>query len=383
MKASGAVGDGVREVWRMAGGGAGRGGLFAGEFADVAAGTSPLQARGTVKAPVVFDLRGRCFVADFAGSLSAFLPDGQRAWEASLPGAVSAAPAVTADGAIVVVGTLTGSVLALTTEAGRKLWQRELPTKTDPRILSDLLAMPDDAGVVASSWGGRFWRLDARTGEPQASWDAGIYPQSGAAADRRGNLFLLRAVWEKGVEIVRVTASGEEQVWHCEPEGSRQARRMVVTASPVIDEAAAHLYAVFNRDRDAVLCGFDLRDGARLWRRELPAPVMATPGLPADGGVVVADLAGQVRAFDASGNPRWSYDAGTDYLLAGPVTGTRGGVAVWIGDPLGRVHRIDADGRGAVCFEGGRSCETRASFGPDGRLYVPTTDGLIAALSVV
>lgn len=382
MNETSAAGDRSPAVWRMAGGTAGRAGLFVGELAGGMRGASALQVQGTVKGSVVFDSHGRGFVADFAPNVTAFSPEGQRLWETPMPGPVSASPAVAADGDRLVVGTLTGVVLGLATETGEVLWQRSLPTPNDPRILSDVLYEPRTNGVVVSSWGGRYWCLDARTGEARDSWAAGVYPQGSAAGDGAGNRFFLRAVWDQGVELVRVDPNGKEAVWHREPESPRGARRMVTLGAPVVDERSSRLVCVFNRDRDAVLQAFAVADGAELWRRSLVASVMAPLGLTSAGEVLVADVAGTLQAFDGAGNPRWRYATGADYLLAGPVSARDGGGACWIGDSSGRLHRVDTEGRGELRFEGARSCEARPSFSPDGRLYFPTTDGLVTILAL-
>lgn len=360
-------------TWRMAGGNAARTGRSPdGPTGSIKLGRT-LRADGSVKASVVFNRAGAAFVADMTGNVATFAAEGHCLWQKPLPGGISAAPALDASEERLFVGTLRGVVCALSTADGSEVWRVEVKTRSDPRILSDVLYLDGNDSVILSSWGGRFVRLDARTGGPRGSWDAGISPRSAAAADRGGNVFFLRAVWDQGVELVRVSPAGEEAVLHREPQSPRGANRTVVSAAPVLDAERSQVCFITNRDRDAVLQAWSGKTGAIAWRRELPSAVAATPALDDQGRLLVADLAGTVRCLDGDGNPVWEYGTGCEYLLAGAVCSDAS--AAWIGDPWGRLHRIGSDGRGEVVDQAKRSIETQPSFAPDGRLVVPGTSG--------
>lgn len=360
-------------VWRMAGGDAGR----TGRFPDGSAGPlkleRTLQASGSVKAPVVFSSKGVAYVTDMTGAVAAFASDDRRLWRRQLSGGISAAPALDVAEERLFVGTHNGFAYALGAVDGRELWKRAVRTESDPRILSDLLQVGATDSVLLSSWGGRFVRLDAKTGEDRGAWDAGVSPRSAAAADGAGNVFFVRAVWDKGVELVHVSPAGEETLLHREPQSPRGAGRTVASAAPVLDGERSQVCFVTNRDRDAVLQAWSWKSGAIAWRRELPAAVAATPALDGRGRLLVTDLAGTVRCVDGDGTPVWEYATGCEYLLAGAVCAGTG--AAWIGDPWGRLHQIESDGRGKVVDEAERSIETQPSFAPDGRLVVAGTSG--------
>lgn len=356
----------------MAGGGPSRAGRFPGPVRIASKRARRLAARGAVQASAVFDADDRVFIADMAGWVQAFASTRVPLWQQQLEGAVSATPAVDVGAGRVFVGTQTGWVYALATADGSVLWRKRVPTKSDARIVSDLLLLTAQPRVVLSSWGGRFNALEAATGEIGHNWDAGISPQAGASADTSGNCYCLRAVRGEGVAFVRVAPDGAESVLCRQPEGERGASRMVVAAAPVLDESRGVAYFIVNRGRDSTLHAWSLRDGRLLWQRDFPRMIVATPALRPDGALVVAGMDGAVHALAPEGSLLFRYETGAEYLLAGPVCDGLG--SAFVGDPLGRLHVIDKDGTGHAIFETGRSLQARAAFDPQGRLYLPGTD---------
>jgi outer membrane protein assembly factor BamB len=371
----------VSRVWRLAGGSAARQGCFPETV------TPPLRLRRTihvhasVKTSVVFDGSGTAFVADLAGGLRAFRADGSLRWHADLRAGMSATPAVAADDTRVFAATHAGWVYALDAQSGEILWTHAVPTQSDPRILSDLLYEPRSQTLVLSSWGGRWLRLASVTGELLGTWEAGIYPQSAAASDPQGRLYLLRAVRDTGIEFVRVDRQNHETLIHREPETPRGAGRALVAAAPVVDPVARVVTCVLNRDRESVLQRWSLDAGETQWRCTLPAAVQATPAQRADGTLLVADLAGTLHAVDAEGRHRWRYASGCEYLLASAVADRTG--LCWLGDPLGQWHRIQPDGTGDVLLVNPRSIEAQASVSPAGEMFLPVADGQIHVLGSI
>jgi outer membrane protein assembly factor BamB len=329
---------------------------------------------GALQAAVVFDERDTAFVADMAGGVQAFAADGKCMWKVTV-GKVSATPLVAPGSQRLLVGNLGGDVCALDTSDGKSVWHRSIPTKSDPRILSDLLYVPQANAVVLSSWGGRFCALDATSGEEKFAWDAGPYPYAGAAAAPEGRVYCVRAVEGKGVELVQVTIGGEATVLHRQPEEKRGARRTVVAAAPVLDPQRRCVYAIMNGDRQGRLIAWSLASQSLAWEYIFEHCVQATPAVAPDGTIVVADLGGFVHALRADGSVRFRYPGGCDYWLAAPVVDGAG--TVFIGDPLGRLHVIDPQGAGQRLFEASRSIQARGSFDSTGRFYLPCTDGRV------
>jgi outer membrane protein assembly factor BamB len=359
-------------IWRMAGGDATRRGLFPRAVQVAARPSRPLPARGAVQASVVFDAEDRVFVADMAGNLQAFSPQGVMLWRTVLPGGVSGTPAVHPAQAQIYVGTHKGWACALHNATGSILWQKQLPTKTDPRILSDLLYLPQANAVILSSWGGRFHALDAATGSERFTWDAGLSPYSAAAASNDGSIYCLRAANNRGVEFVRVTSAGDERVLHQAPPDQRGVRRTMVAAAPVLDPERGIVYFVANHERASSLYAWSSRNNALLWEQPLPHAVQATPAVRKDGVVLIADLAGFVQAVGPDGAVQFRYPAECEYLLAGLVS--EAGGTSFMGDPLGFLHAIDRLGAGKTIFETPRSVQARPAFDRHGSLYLPSTD---------
>ncbi len=358
-------------VWTAAGG-SGRTGLFPGPVRLAPEPTRRLTARGALQASVIFDDQDRMFLADMAGWVQAFTSQGGLLWQRQLAGGTSASPALDAEGGRVFIGTHAGWVYALQSADGTVLWRRSLPTKSDARILSDLLYLPAQRSVVLSSWGGQFQTLDAASGETKHTWDAGLWPQAGASADAQGHLYCLRARRGEGVAFFRVSPDGKETVLHNQPESRRGAQRMATAAAPVLDESRGVAYFMTNGDRDCEVHAWSLREQRHLWKRGLPRTVMATPALAAAGNLLLADMEGSVHALAPDGTPAFHYVSGADYLLSGPVCSADG--HTFVGDPLGRLHVVDRKGAGGPVFEAARSIQARPAFDRQGDLYVPSTD---------
>ena len=358
-------------VWHIAGGNGSRQGLFHDAVRLQSRPLRQLQAQGSVQAATVFDTSGRAFVADMSGAVQAFLPGGDLLWRVEVPGGISATPAIHPAKPILFIGTHQGWVCALATESGATLWRKSLPTSADPRILSDLLCLPDADQVVLSSWGGRFQALDATSGAEQFSWTAGISPGSAAALDADGLIYSLRAVADQGIQFVRTDAEGRETILHQSPEPKNGARRTLVSAGPVLDEERGLACVLLNGNDGCQLLAWSLKTGRVGWTHTLPNAVQAPPAIRKDGVIVVADLKGMVHAVAPDGTLQFRYQTGNDYLLSGAVA-EAGGTA-FLGDPVGVLHQIAPNGKGHAVFEAERAIQARPSFDPQGNLYVPTT----------
>jgi len=334
-----------------------------------------LPALGAVHAAVVFDERDIAYVPDMKAGVQVFTANGKCLRCVARGARFFATPVVAPGSQCLFVAGLFGWVGAEATSRLRTFWRRSIPTKSDPRILSDLLYVPQANVVVLSSWGGRFFALDAKSSEEKFAWDAGVFPCAAAAADAEGRVYCVRAVEGKGVELVQVTIGGEATVLHRQPEEKRGARRTVVAAAPVLDPERRRVYAIMNGDREGRLIAWSLASQSLDWEHIFEHCVQATPAVAPDGTIVVADLGGFVHALRADGSVRYRYPGGCDYWLAAPVVDGAG--TVFIGDPLGRLHVIDPQGAGQRLFEAPRSIQARGSFDSTGRFYLPCTDGWV------
>jgi len=338
-----------------------------------------LPAQGAIRASVIFDCEQRVLVADMAGYVQAFSPDGEFLWKTRLNGGISATPVAHPAKPSLFLGTHNGMVYGLETRKGEILWKREIPTQSDPRILADLLYWRTTNVIALSSWGERFYALNADSGAELFSWNAGISPYAAAAADRKGALYCLRAVSKSGVEFISLSPQGKETLLHCAPEDRQGARRALVAAAPVVDEDRGIVFFLVNRDEGSLLHGWSLKTNTLSWSCSLPHPVQATPALWQDGSILVPSMAGIVHAFGPNGVPRFRYASDSEYFLAGGVTDS--GDVFYIGDPYGFLHAIDDQGKGKKLFEAKRSIEARPSFNGRGHLYVPCTDRKVYVFS--
>jgi outer membrane protein assembly factor BamB len=363
------------QPWVCAGGDGTRRGLFSRPVRINGQPWRRLPARGAVQTSVVFDAEDRCFVTDMAGRVQAFRSDGTALWHVDLDGPISATPAVDPVAKRLYVGTNTGQISALGTEDGRTVWQRRLPSGSDPRILSDLLIVPATDVVMTSSWGGHFHAIDGASGETRKTWDAGISPQSGLTAAGQDQIYGLRAVTDRGIELIRLKLDGTETVLHREPEAQRPAQRMLVAAAPVLDPWRDRAYAVMNRNGAARLLAWSVAEERMLWAHELPAAVAATPTVRQDGMIWIGDLEGGLHGIQPDGERGFSYFTGSEYLLAGGVADM--GNTLYHGDTWGQLHVLQSDGDGGMIFEAGRALQARPSFDRHGNLYLPGTDHLV------
>jgi outer membrane protein assembly factor BamB len=331
-----------------------------------------LEATAGVQASVVFDADSRAYVADMAGAVAAFDSRGVLLWRRVLDGAISATPVVELDADRLFIGTHAGWLYALKSSDGAMLWKRQVPTTSDARIVADLLFERQSGRIVVSSWGGQFHVIDPATGESAATWNAGISPQAAASADSKGRVYFLRSARDAGVSLVRAMPGGDEVVLHEQPAGARGANRLVVLATPVVDEQRGILFFVSNGDRSGTVHAWDLTGNKLVWSVDFERAIVASPCLRPDGVLMVADMSGALVAVD-SGKVKFRYDTGSDYVLAGPVCG--GTSQSYLGDPTGLLHCVSAEGSGRSFFEAQRSIQARPSWSPDGDLWVPAMDG--------
>lgn len=366
-------------IWRTAGGDNTRWGLFAGLVDIDPTPKLRLAAQGAIQASAVFDRNETAYVADMAGGVQAFSSEGKVLWRIRLDGGVSATPVLPPGDDRLFVGTHTGWLYALKIGDGEVVWKKEIASQSDPRILSDLLYLPQRNAVVFNSWGGKFYALNADNGDELFSWDAGISPYSGASADSGGTIYCLRSVWEKGVQFVRVSSGGEETVLYTQSLQKKPASRIPVSAAPVIDEERGIIYFIANLDRESFMHAWQIKTGQILWSYTFPKNALATPALAKDGVILVAALDGFVYAIGAEGSLIYRYASGCEYLLASPVCLENGDAIV--GDPIGGVHKIAPNGIGTRFFETERGVQSRPSFDRAGNLYICSTDKSVFVFS--
>ncbi|HON07486.1 MAG TPA: PQQ-binding-like beta-propeller repeat protein, partial [Verrucomicrobiota bacterium] len=272
-------------IWRCSGGNCLRNGLFPERVKIKPKPVFTLTAEAAIQASVVFDSKGNCYVADMSGLVQSFDSANKLIWKVNLNGSIIATPVVLPNDNYLFVATTAGSVYAIDCGNGKILHKKEIPTKTDPRILSNLLYVEKINSIVLNSWGGKFCCLTADKLDEKFVWDAGIFPYSGASSDSDGNIYSLRAVANRGIECVKVKPDGTETIIYCESERKRGINRMLVSASPVINDKRKLVYVVINRDAGANLCAISTESDKVLFKMGLPNSVQATPVIRNDGAI--------------------------------------------------------------------------------------------------
>ncbi len=345
-----------------------------------------LEAQGGVFGSAVLTDEGTVLFADMSGSVHAYAEDGKLLWRKTVDGGVHAAPTFNRVTNTLYVGTVTGNVYALDAITGEQIWHQSLAGKYDPRILSDLLVIPEKKILVLSSWEWKYFAIDAETGKTKFDWPAGPSPRASASADSDGMIFTVRAEYERGrgakrgVHLVRINPdSGDETSVFFHPFDESVPYAPVLVAAPVIDTKRNLVYCITNIYKDSLLHSVDPASGEGKWSCHFERNVYATPALLQDGRIAVGDLSGDVHCLNPDGSLSYRYKTGSYFIFGGPVSD--GGGTVYVGDSEGKIHRINPKGIGEPFFEAERCIEARPAFQPDGSLLVPSTDGNVYIFS--
>lgn len=373
--------NGNRE-WHTMGGGNNRQGLFSSTArANSAKGVSRrMKSSGSVSASPLCD-GVMIYVADMTGLAHAFDYTGDEIGRIQLSGSIQSSPALSLQDSYCFLATLQGEIYAVDTTSGDIVWQRRISARRDPRIISDILYLPNRRLVVTCSWGEKFVALNAKTGEVKHTWNAGYCPYAAASADVAENIYFLRSETDyddktpNGVRLVKKSLDNDEETsLYFAPEGAeKKVHECIQWAAPVIDETAKRVIFIINRNQEGTLYVLSVESGKMEFSHTFNRHIFATPAVSSNGTIFVSDLKGDVHAFNTDGEKRWQYQTGAEYLLSSPVCDVE--ETVWACDIEGKVHRIAPNGEGNVVFEAERSIQSRPAFTPEGRLLVPSMDG--------
>ncbi len=366
-------------VWHTAGGNNRRDGLNRSSFSLNPKSSTRLKMKGRIKASPIFNHEGMMFIADMEGNIKAWTLEDQPAWSKTLDAGIFSTPTLDLDQNRLFVGTVKGTIYALDGNRGEPIWETSLPSRDDPRILSDLLFLPKHNLLVTSSWGGRYVALDAKTGKESFSWPASWKPYVSASADIHDTFYCVRA---QGAPEDS-NQSGEIQLLKINPNdqketvlASQSAKRRYPYSPmcpPVVDEENGMVCFTAPVETHTELIGISLSDGSEHQRFKIEGHLTATPAITPGGNIIIADMRGVVHCRSREGKLVYRYHTGADYVLSAPVCDHEG--AVYVGDTNGVLHAIASDGVGKTVFEVRRGIEARPAFDPMNRLVVATTDG--------
>jgi outer membrane protein assembly factor BamB len=298
------------------------------------------------------------------------LEDGRQVWRVNAGQPLTGG--VGSDGALVVVGTAKGDVLAFKAADGAPAWQA--------KASSEILAAPAvSAGlVVVRSGDARIYGLEAADGKRR--W---VYQRSTPALALRapvGVTLTSRAAYAgfPGGKLVAIALNNGAAQWEATvalPRGATELERVADVASEPVAEGGA-VCAVAYQGR--VAC-FDADNGRQLWARD----ISSIAGLDIGGrALYVTDEKGAVQAFDrSSGASLWKQDK---LFMRGVTRPLALGRRVLAADFQGVVHLLSAeDGAFVARFttDGSAIVAAPRRLGEDSFL-VQTQSGSLHSLTV-
>ncbi|MFO3703846.1 outer membrane protein assembly factor BamB [Xanthomonas codiaei] len=330
---------------------------------------------GVRQRPAVAD--GKVYAAAIAGGVQALdLQTGKRVWEyepkkeerndRKFKQRLSGGPGV-GEG-LVVIGSLSGDVIALNQADGTEKWRAKVPNEViaAPAIAQNL--------VLVRSNDGRVTAFDAATGERR--W---FHSEEGPTLSVRGNAPIVTGpgvvfVGNDSGTLSALALQDGRPLWEQAigvPEGRTELERMSdVDGAPVLDGTT--LYATSFKNETLALEG---PSGRPLWTRDHGG----AGGVGVSSAVVVvSDNAGSVWGLDkSSGAAMWSQAALARRSLTGVAI--QGDYAV-VGDYKGYLHWLKlSDGALAARARAGRDTLLAQPVVVDGILLVQNTDGDFSA----
>ncbi|MCC4620916.1 outer membrane protein assembly factor BamB [Xanthomonas cassavae CFBP 4642] len=330
---------------------------------------------GVRQRPAVAD--GKVYAAAITGGVQALdLQTGKRVWEYApkkeerndrkFKQRLSGGPGV-GEG-LVVIGSLSGDVIALNQADGTEKWRAKVPNEViaAPAIAQNL--------VLVRSNDGRVTAFDAATGERR--W---FHAEEGPTLSVRGNAPIVTGpgvvfVGNDSGTLSALALQDGRPLWEQAigvPEGRTELERMSdVDGAPVLDGTT--LYATSFKNETLALEG---PSGRPLWTRDHGG----AGGVGVSSAVVVvSDNAGSVWGLDkSSGAAMWSQAALARRSLTGVAI--QGDYAV-VGDYKGYLHWLKlSDGALAARARAGRDTLLAQPVVVDGILLVQNTDGDLSA----
>lgn len=314
---------------------------------------------------------GRIYVADARGRVVALSSDnGRTLWERETKLPFSAGPDL--EGDRLVLGTTSGLAVALSASDGHELWRAQMS--------GEILSVPRYSGagqVVVHTLDDTVAALDAANGSEvwRVSYPAPILTLRGSSTPAIVPGGIL--VGLSGGKLIKLDPADGTPLWEVTvtpPRGRSELARIAdVDADPVVVGKLVFV-GTYNGDLAAV----DLDSGTILWRRQLSSHA----GIAADPtNLFVTDSEDRVWAADpAGGAGRWRQERLKKRQLTAPALV---GNQIVVGDLDGWLHLIAQDDGRLL----GRTRVTKHAIMArpvvsGGRIYAYASDGTLAALTV-
>jgi outer membrane protein assembly factor BamB len=297
------------------------------------------------------------YLAGWDGTLRAIAPDGTPRWERSLGDILDAVPALA--GGLVIVPSWGRTVHALDRRTGAERWRFSYPpSPADDHRQAGVLVIDDLALVPA--WNGTLYALDLATGTPRWQADG-------------GQPLRARPAWD-GTRIY--LPGGDGTLTALTPDGAVLWRRTL--PDPLLSEPALLPGGVAVLSRAGLLVAFD-RAGVELWRRDLAETCYYGAPVASGGALFVPTAAGALWKLEAAdGTVLWRV------ATAGPVFATplvQGG-RVYLGDNGGTLQVFGAESAALLAkYQAGDAIQSRPLLW-QGRLLFASRDRQLHALDL-
>lgn len=296
------------------------------------AGTGSSSYGKLTASPIVAD--GKILVLDTRGRVTAFSPGGAVAWRSSVTPQNEKdhkgyGGGLAADGGRVFVGTGYGTVVALESTSGKKLWEKNVssPIRSSPTAAGGRVFVVSSDGMArafSAADGAELW-----THQGLVERAALLTNTSPAVAGEH-----VVVPYPSG-DVVALRISDGQPAWTESLARTRLASSlgsMTDAARPVVDSGT--VFAVGHSGR---MVATNLRDGQRLW--SLNVPGIQAP-LVAGEFVFVVDTGGQLMAITRrDGKVLWTVRLPGSSTWSGPVLA---GNRLWLTSNKGQLVGADA-----------------------------------------
>lgn len=267
------------------------------------------------------------YISDTVGTVSAFdRNDGELVWRSELAAKIEGG--VFAGYGILLLGTMEGEALALSSETGELIWRQQLS--------SEVLSAPQSNGeiVVVQTSDGKLFGLDKQSGERRWVYDTAtplltlrgtstpyIYDDVVIAGFASGKIAVVQLsnglpFWERPISL---------------PTGRSELERIVDIDGDFIVEGGL----IYVSSYQGKIAALELKSGRTIWQQENSSSLSLAEGL---GNIYVTQADSQIKAVDQkNGGIVWQQDDLLNRKLTAP---TKLGNYIVVGDLQGYVHWV-------------------------------------------
>jgi outer membrane protein assembly factor BamB len=284
-------------------------------------------------------------------------------WTFKTGAPVTASPTISNDGKTLFIGSQDGSIYAISTSTGQKVWSVSLNGEVDA---SPLLST-DGATIFVPNAAGAIYALKAS--------DGSVVWQCAAQSAVIGSLTLssdgstIYAARYNGT-MVGIPVSG------CSGNLTPFYLSFPATSTPSVDPNGN----IYVSTSDGSIASFAPGSSSPRWTYNLPSHI-GISGSPAffNGLAIFGDATGVIRAISQSnGQQSWQYpQAGTVGAISSSAAITKGNSRVYIGSADWNVYALDMSGNLIAKRSTGGQVNSSPAIGPDGSVWAASESGQV------